>query len=315
MRAWGSAIPGLMQEPQHGVVVVGQIGRDLVLRLDAFPEPGGSQPVSERIERLGGKGANQAVGLRQLGVDVALIGVVGEDAAGRLALDDAALSGIDVTHVARRGRTALFVDIVEPGGRRRLLEDVPDQTLLTEADIRAAAPVIGGATVVSLQLQQPPAALLAAARLAVDSGARIVLDGAVEGPARDELLGLAQVLRADAGEAAMLAGMTLRGRGDALAAARRLLEAGPSLVALAVPGEGDLVAWRDGSRFFPHAEPAAVDPTGAGDAFVAGLIRALLDGAAPAEAGRLAADAASSTVLRPGGRPELRHPDRGGSGA
>jgi sugar/nucleoside kinase (ribokinase family) len=55
-----------------GVLVVGQIGRDLVLRIDVMPEPAGAAPVLERSELLGGKGANQAVGLRQLGADVGL---------------------------------------------------------------------------------------------------------------------------------------------------------------------------------------------------------------------------------------------------
>lgn len=60
-----------------GVVVLGQIGRDLALRTTRLPVQGGTEPVVERIERLGGKGANQAVGLAQLGVPVSLIGVVG----------------------------------------------------------------------------------------------------------------------------------------------------------------------------------------------------------------------------------------------
>ncbi|PBJ29532.1 PfkB family carbohydrate kinase, partial [Mycobacterium avium] len=65
-----------------GVVVIGQIGRDLVLRIDRPPTAGESATVLRREELLGGKGANQAVGLAQLGVPVALIGVVGDDQAG-----------------------------------------------------------------------------------------------------------------------------------------------------------------------------------------------------------------------------------------
>ncbi len=44
------------------VVVIGQIGRDLVLRTDGPPAPGHSTTILERKELLGGKGANQAVG-------------------------------------------------------------------------------------------------------------------------------------------------------------------------------------------------------------------------------------------------------------
>lgn len=76
---------------------------------------------------------------------------------------------------------------------------------------------------------------------------------------------------------------------------------------MSVPGEGDLVVWRGGAQFFPFAEHDETDRTGAGDAFVAGLVTGLRRGDAPARAGRLAADAASATVQRLGGRPDLGH--------
>lgn len=67
----------------HDVLVVGQVARDLVLALEEMPPPQGSTVVSQRHEMLGGKGTNQAVGLRQLGGQVALLGVVGADLVGQ----------------------------------------------------------------------------------------------------------------------------------------------------------------------------------------------------------------------------------------
>lgn len=40
------------------LVVVGQVGRDLVLRVPGIPDAMGSTDVQERREVLGGKGAN-----------------------------------------------------------------------------------------------------------------------------------------------------------------------------------------------------------------------------------------------------------------
>ena len=71
------------------LVVVGQIARDLVLVVDEVPGPSGSTDVDERRELLGGKGANIAVGLSQLGVPVAVVGVVGDDQVGESLLPDA----------------------------------------------------------------------------------------------------------------------------------------------------------------------------------------------------------------------------------
>ncbi|MFC8723398.1 PfkB family carbohydrate kinase, partial [Kitasatospora sp. NPDC057198] len=187
------------------VVVVGQIGRDLVLRTDGLPPAGGSVDVGERWEGLGGKGANQAVGLAQLGVPVRLVGVVGEDRAGDEVLRRADRDGIGTAAVVRRGRTALLVDVVDAPGSRRLLEDVPPEGLVSVADVERARSAFAGADTVSLQLQQPAATVLAAARLARRRGARVVADGAPGPAAHGELLGLVDVLRADAAEAELLA--------------------------------------------------------------------------------------------------------------
>lgn len=287
------------------VAVVGQLGRDLIVETDAMPEAGGSAVVRRRRELLGGKGANHALGLRQLGADVALIAVAGDDDAGAWTVREASEQGIDVSGIAHRGTTALLLDVVEPRGKRRLLEHVPAESLLTPADVRAAGELIAGAGTVCLQLQQPPDALREAARLAHEARARIVLDGAVPPPARDELLGLADVLRADAKEASLLSGIDITRRADAERAARALQSAGPELVAVGVPGAGDLVVWSGGDIFLPFGEATVVDPTGAGDAFLAGLVTGVRLGWPAERAARLAADAAASTVQLLGGRPEL----------
>jgi len=73
----GTGRPG--QEPD--VVVFGQIARGLDLVVDEVPGPARSARVCERREMLGGKGANRAVGLAQLGMRPVLAGV---DGAGNL---------------------------------------------------------------------------------------------------------------------------------------------------------------------------------------------------------------------------------------
>jgi ribokinase len=288
-----------------GVVVIGQIGRDLVLRTDGPPSASESTMVLRRDELLGGKGANQAVGLAQLGVPVALIGVVGEDTAGVSVLRQAEADGIDVSGVARRRTTALLIDIVARPPERMLVEDVPDTSLVQVADLDAAARVWDAADTVSIQLQQPPVTALEAARRARRRGIRVVADGVPAPDIRPDLLASVDVLRADAKEAALIAGRAVGTVADAAALGDELLSCGPELVAIAVPGVGDLLVWDRDRELFEFADVEVVDPTGAGDAFVAGLIAALRDGAEPRQAGRRAAAAASSTVQRLGGRPDL----------
>ncbi|MGY5884854.1 PfkB family carbohydrate kinase [Modestobacter lacusdianchii] len=301
-----------MTAPEGPAVVVGQVGRDLVLDIDRLPRGGRSTAVRRRREVLGGKGANQGLATVQLGCPVALVGVLGDDPAGDLVLAQAVSDGLWVSGVVRRPdtATALLVDLVEPGGVRRLLEDVPGPTLLTPADVAAAESLLRRARAVLLQLQQPGDAVRAALQRA-PRGALTVADGAPpDEETRDALLASVHVLRADETEAAMWVGSELDGLRDVRAAATELCAAGPRVVSLAAGEEGDLTVWREPGgqvreELVPLLGQDPVDPTGAGDSVVAALTVALLRGADPRSAAWEAGAAAALTVSRLGGRPRL----------
>jgi ribokinase len=153
-----------------------------------------------------------------------------------------------------------------------------------------------------VQLQQPPAAALAAAKIGHDAGRLVVLDGAPPA-ARDELLALADVVRADHREASQLV--------DAVepASVRALLSRGPRLVVVARPDGANLFVWADGEVVVHPAAGPVVDTTGGGDSLVAALTDALLRGVDYRSAARWAVAAAGSTVRHPGGRPSLTPAD------
>ncbi len=166
------------------VVVLGQIARDLVLVVDEVPDAGNSAAVRRHREMLGGKGANQAVGLARLGVRVALVGVVGADRIGEDLLRQARRDGIDVSRVVRREESGLIVDVLDGHGRWRYLEYLPEAVLLTGGDVAAASDLMKAARYVLVQLQQSKAAVAEAVRLAREAHCRVVLDGV---PDRDPL--------------------------------------------------------------------------------------------------------------------------------
>lgn len=288
-------------------MVVGQIARDLVLRVDDMPEAGRAADASWRQEILGGKGANQAVSVAQLDEHVGLVGVVGDDHAGDDLLTQARSDGIDVTHVVRRpgAPTGVIVEVLEADGDWRYVQHLPDPVLVNEDDIAAAADALRGASVVLLQLQQPPAPLIAAAQHAKAGGALVVCDGALaDDIQRGALLALTDVIRGDAHEAETLIGRRADDVDRAVAAARDLLAAGPSVVVLGCSA-GNLFVWSGGHLLVPRIDVPVVDTTGAGDALTAALAVALLHRAPPRDAARAAVAAASVTVGHAGGRPHL----------
>ncbi|MFI7600518.1 PfkB family carbohydrate kinase [Actinoplanes sp. NPDC049681] len=284
--------------------VVGQLARDLVLTVDAVPGAGEAGDAAGRREQLGGKGANQAVALAQLGVRPRLVAVAGEDVIGDVLLDQARRDGIDVTAVVRRRDTltGLIVELLDTDGKWRYVQHLPEAVLLTERDVESARAVIADADAVLVQLQQPAAAALAAARIGHDAGRLVVLDGVPE-QRRDELLAAADVVRADEKEARLL----FDGE-PTVDNARRLLDQGPRLLALGVE-DGNLFVWREGDLRLPLTDEKVVDTTGGGDAFTAALTASLLRGEDEATAARWAVAASGATVGHPSGRPDLRTED------
>lgn len=293
---------------EPNVVVFGQLARDLVLVVDKVPAAGQSGRVRRRREMLGGKGANQAVALAQLGMRPALAAVAGDDQTGTRLIEQAGKDGIDTSAVIRRegARSGLIVDVVTPDGQWRYLEDLPPSVLLTEADVAAAEGLTATAPWVSIQLQQPSGAVLAAARQAATAGAKVVLDGAPDANGHtDDLLALASVVRANAREASLLTGTEIGGLDDARSVAQGILRRGPGLVALAVGDVGNYFAWPEGDLLLPLTKTPVADTTGAGDAFTAALITALHADQPPESAAQFAVAAAGATVGHPGGRPAL----------
>lgn len=294
-----------MTQSGPSVVVVGQVARDLVLLIDEMPGPSGSAEVRQRREMLGGKGGNIAVGLAQLEVPVAVVGVVGNDQVGENLLAQCEREGIDTAAVIRRDESALTVDVVTGDGQWRYLQSVPDVARLTPADLRSAAGLLGAADTVVLQLQQPAAAVLAALEQ-LSPGARVIMDGVPEDETtRDQILAAANVLRLDAHEAELLAGQQIPDEAVARRVAADLLDRGPDTVFIAVGTDGNLVAWSQDTVLLPLVDTDVVDTTGSGDAFVAGLTWALRRGEDRVRAGQLATAAAGLTVGHPGGRPTL----------
>ena len=294
------------------VVVVGQLARDVVLLVDGMPEPGAAAAVRMRRETLGGKGANQAVAFAQLGLPVSLVAVSGDDRVADAVLDRAHLDGIDLTHVFRRPgvETGLIVEVVDRDGRWRYLEDLPPEVRLTVPDVEGAAGCLREAAAVVVQLEQPAPVALEAARVAREGGALVVVDGLPAPDAREELLHLVDVLRADNSESARLVGTEIGDVDGLRVGARQLVEEGPRVVVLAADGAGNLVVWRGddgtiGDELIPLTDEIVVDTTGAGDALVAALTASLLRGDSPRVAARLGVLAAGATVTHQGGRPAL----------
>jgi ribokinase len=297
-----------------GVLVVGDLVTDVVVRASGPLRPGSDTPAAIRLTG-GGSAANTAAWLADQGVPVTFAGRVGDDVAGRARVAELAAGGVHVVAaVDAEAPTGTVVVLVAPDGERTMLPDRGANDGLTASDIDAAlaaAPGLRRLHLSAYTLLDPgsrPAGLhaLAAARA---RGLRTSVDVASTGPlagaGAERVLGWlaeADLVLANAGEATVLTGLA-----DPVAAAAAL--AGARRTAVVKCGAGGAV-WAAAGEVITVPAPATrvIDTTGAGDAFTAGLLAALADGAGPAAALGTAVRLGSAVVARVGARPGLRSP-------
>ncbi|HEX8627531.1 MAG TPA: PfkB family carbohydrate kinase [Catenuloplanes sp.] len=301
-----------MADPPARVAVVGDLVTDVLAVLAGPLAAGSDTPATVRMTG-GGQGANTAAWLAWHGARVSLVAAVGTDDAATARL--AELAGYGVRCAIRRhpGAATGSVVVVASGTERTMLTDRGANLLLSPADVATA--LGDAADLVHLHLSgytllddaSRPAGLRALA-LARERGLTTSVDAASAGPLRRVgpsafaawIRGV-DLLLANTDEATALVGAGSPGRqAGALTGLARaaVLKRGASGAVWAQP-DGGLVA--------VPAEPAdAVDATGAGDAFAAGVLVAWLAGRPPQEALRAGAAAGALAVSRLGARPPTR---------
>lgn len=254
--------------------------------LDRLPNAGELVATGDFLVQPGGGASNTAVALRRQGCDVAVVGCVGDDAFGEIVEQGLQGHGIDTTGIRRVTGTGTAKTVILPvaGEDRRYIHAFGANAALGVADLGPAAEHadllhVGG----YLMLPGLRAAELASALAGIrSSGTRVVLDVAVPAGAQVSLDDVAAVLPhldwfvVNEDEA-----RALTGEADAEGQAAAIVAAGARAVAL-TRGEHGAVVAVEGERFaVPAPSVAVVDPSGAGDAFAAGLISSLLDGHDP----------------------------------
>lgn len=255
---------------------------DLVFDLADLPGPGQTVLASSLHSEPGGKGGNQAVAAARAGADVQLVAALGADATGgalRKHLQDNGVGLVGTVSLpVPSGTAAIMVGdnaenmiVVAPGANGHLTLD--------SAHVRA---VVADCDVLLLQLEIPPATALAAARLAKDAGATVVLNASPAGTDPEVLAALAavtDVVIVNETEAAQWHWPV------------------PHLV-ITRGADGAQHRTADGETHVPAPQVEAVDTTGAGDVF-AGVLAAgwTTD---PAHALRRAVTAGALATLTPG---------------
>src|ERR1700759_5015066 len=156
-------------DPAPPVVVVGSVNTDYVVRVSRRPADGETVTDAELSVLGGGKGANQAIAAALTagatgavagglaGGPVAMVGRVGDDAAGATRLAELAAHGVLTggIRVTPEVATGSAVVTVTPGGGNAIMVASGANARLSVADITASAGLLAPARVLLAQLEVP----------------------------------------------------------------------------------------------------------------------------------------------------------------
>ncbi len=275
-----------MAGPGGGVLVIGSVNMDMVLRVDALPAAGETVLAQDAVLVAGGKGANQAVAAALAGASVRLAGRVGDDghaARVRETLERAGV-GLDLLQEVA-GATGLAVVLVAADGENAIAVSPGANHALTAGDVDRLRADVRRADVVLMQMELPVEVVLRAAEVAAEEGTRVVLNLAPAAEVPDSLLAAVDVLVVNRTEAGHLLGRAPVDRDELLRAAGDLRARGPAAVVITDGADGVVVADEVSTAHRPAASAGeVVDTSGAGDAFVGVLAAALSGGAGLVEA-------------------------------
>ncbi|NII52317.1 PfkB family carbohydrate kinase [Frigoribacterium endophyticum] len=333
------ARPGTPAAGTGTVVVVGSINVDQVVTVARLPRPGETLIGTGMVLLPGGKGANQAVAAARRGATTVMVGAVGDDVHAAAATPLLTESGVDTSRVeVVAGPTGLAVVSVGDDAENTIVVVPGANASIGHDAVERHADVLRSAAVVVLQGEIPADGIEHAARLATG---RVLLNLAPVVAVDAEVVRLADPLVLNEHEGRLLLA-ALEGSAsvadaaelgedavssvslfsdspeggptdgsDSLGEARdadaavvtALRQHGVPSVVLTRGSAGAIVSDSSGLHHVASPRVAAVDSSGAGDAFVGALAARLAAGATLLEAAHEAVRVGAYSVTGAGTQP------------
>jgi sugar/nucleoside kinase (ribokinase family) len=260
----------------------------------------------------GGVTANNLTQVARLGAGTGWLGLIGDDENGRIiqkafADDGMDLSGIEIV----KGEMSSFTWIpVDAQGERciYMFPNVTGKISCFQVDNRFAPHIKRAKHFHTEASQLPIVPVKQAMKIAKQSNVRIIFDLDVSPSffaqanlgTQEELV--ASLKLVDVLKPCKAAAREMTGEADYAKIAAKLLDLGPTLIAVTMGAEGCIIATREKMVQVPGFKIKPIDTTGAGDAFMGGLSYGLLQGWDQQRVGTFANACAALCCMQVGAR-------------
>lgn len=260
-------------------VVVGGVNIDICGKSNAPLVAGDSNPGSVSMS-LGGVGRNIAHNLTLMGTDVRMLTAYGDDLHGQKIAASCSELGIDLSHALRLSdeATSTYLYITNEAGEMALaVSDMSVCQRITPSYLASNLPLLQHAQVIVCDANLPQESLV---YLAENCTVPIFCDpvSTIKAEKLRPILGRLHTLKPNRLEAELLSGIPIHNKEDVEKAAKVLLDTGLRRVFISLGADGCYGASHTQQLWMPNLPVKMVNTTGCGDAFMAALVWAYLEG-------------------------------------
>jgi pseudouridine kinase len=260
-------------------VVIGGVNMDIGGTSGQPLRDADSNPGKVRMS-LGGVGRNIAHNMSLLGVDTRMLTAFGDDLYAQKIAASCGELGIDISRSLQvpGGTTSTYLFIADHNGDMALaVSDMDIYEHLTPTFLASRAPLLNNAQVVVMDTNIPAESIAWVAEH-IDLPLFVDPVSTVKAEKIRPILGKIHTLKPNRLEAELLSGVTITDDASLNAAADALLATGLRRVFISLGGDGVFAADHNSRCHLPCLPGKMVNTTGCGDAFMAAIVWAYLEG-------------------------------------
>jgi pseudouridine kinase len=270
---------GYILRDKEYVTVIGGANIDLIGFPTGILKMEDSNPGKIKIS-LGGVGRNISENLAKMDIDVKLITAIGDDLYGKKILDECKLSGIDMDNslILKNMPSSTYLSVLDEKGDMKVALSHMD--IIDEINIdfiRKKSSIIKNSrcVVVDTNIKKEVIEYIVTNFKEVDFFLDTV--STTKGRKVKDFIGAFHTIKPNKIEAEELTGIKINSREDIKKAMKYFLDSGVKRVFISLGKDGVYYGDSKDIGYIPQKEIKVVNVTGAGDAFIAGLVYSYLN--------------------------------------
>ena len=252
----------------------------LLYLTENIPKIGESIVASQILTQLGGKASNQAVAISRLGVHAYLLSKTGTDQWASMAFKLWNQEEVDISCVSQddHQNTGMGIVVIDRSGQNVTLSAIGANKFLNIADVKNIMHAAEQAKVMSIHLNAPQDVIYCALYEAKTRGMITIFNASPLENIPLEFYKLTDIFVVNNIEASFYSGIEVRSYEQGLIAGEKIINRGSGKAIVTFGEDGLVLITQSEQHYIPAFRVKAIDTTGAGDAFIAGLAVALAEG-------------------------------------